>query len=197
MLGSRYSPNSKIAQTYTLWSIFGPRLPSRLFGTTTLNYKRAPHTATDAAGRTLNVGSLSYGCPPHDTPKEGKEAMPNDTITSSARPPKGNWPLVKRRGRAGGEQPLESTPKTLVQLNGQPGMLPRHAASDEAKLDHEGGRRGSGWSLGPFGISDYDGPETIRFRKYATGTHVLLREIGVETGATPREVIWTKNKANL
>jgi polyhydroxyalkanoate synthase len=53
------------------------------------------------------------------------------------------------------------------------------------------------WSLGPFGICDFDGPETVRLRKYATGTHVLLEEIGVETGATPREVVWTKNKAKL
>lgn len=51
--------------------------------------------------------------------------------------------------------------------------------------------------LGPFGICDYDGPETVRLRKYATGTHLLLEEIGVETGATPREVVWTKNKAKL
>jgi polyhydroxyalkanoate synthase subunit PhaC len=42
------------------------------------------------------------------------------------------------------------------------------------------------------GLSDYDGPETIRMRKYATGTHVLLEEIGVETEPTPREVVWTK-----
>lgn len=53
------------------------------------------------------------------------------------------------------------------------------------------------WSLGPFGICDYDGPETVRLRKYATGTHVLLEEIEVKTGATPREVVWTKNKAKL
>jgi len=53
------------------------------------------------------------------------------------------------------------------------------------------------WSLGPFGICDYDGPETVRLRKYATGTHLLLEEIGVETGATSREVVWTKNKAKL
>jgi polyhydroxyalkanoate synthase len=54
-----------------------------------------------------------------------------------------------------------------------------------------------GWSLPPLGICDYDGPETIRLRKYATGTQVLLQEIGVETEATPREVVWTKNKARL
>ena len=53
------------------------------------------------------------------------------------------------------------------------------------------------WSRGLFGICDYDGPETIRLRKYATGTHVLLEEIGIETGVTPREVVWTKNKAKL
>ncbi|QIN81486.1 alpha/beta fold hydrolase [Rubrobacter tropicus] len=54
-----------------------------------------------------------------------------------------------------------------------------------------------GWGLGPLGICNYDGPETIRARKYATGTHVLLREVGVETGATPREVVWSRNKARL
>jgi polyhydroxyalkanoate synthase len=63
--------------------------------------------------------------------------------------------------------------------------------------DHNGSSRIVEWSLGTFGISDYDGPETVRFRKYATGTHVLVEEIGVETGATPREVLWTKNKAKL
>ena len=54
-----------------------------------------------------------------------------------------------------------------------------------------------GWSLGSFGICNYDGPETIRARKYATGTHVLLQEIGVETGVTPREVVWSRNKTRL
>jgi polyhydroxyalkanoate synthase subunit PhaC len=52
-------------------------------------------------------------------------------------------------------------------------------------------------SLGPFEIFDYDDPVTIRMRKYATGTHVLLEEIGVETEATPREVVWTRNKTKL
>ncbi len=52
-------------------------------------------------------------------------------------------------------------------------------------------------SLGPFEVSDYDDPVTIRMRKYATGTHVLLEEIGVETEATPRKVVWTKNKTKL
>ena len=73
----------------------------------------------------------------------------------------------------------------------------RDLAASAALADHDGGARTGGWSLGPLGLSDYDGPETIRMRKYATGTHVLLEELGVETGATPREVVWTKNKARL
>src|SRR3712207_6841352 len=76
-------------------------------------------------------------------------------------------------------------------------MILDRAASGKAEPDHRGGGRTDDWSLGPFGICDYDGPETVRFRKYATGTHVLLEEIGVETGVTPREVVWTKNKARL
>jgi len=51
--------------------------------------------------------------------------------------------------------------------------------------------------FGPFKISDYDDPVSIRARKYVTGTHVMLREIEVETAATPREVVWGKNKARL
>jgi hypothetical protein len=63
--------------------------------------------------------------------------------------------------------------------------------------DHGASSRIDEWSLGPFGICDYDGPETVRLRKYATGTHLILEEIGVETGVTSREVDWTKNKAKL
>ena len=67
----------------------------------------------------------------------------------------------------------------------------------EAKLDHEVRGHVDGIGLGALGILDYDGPETIRIRKYATGTHILLEELGVQTGATPREVVWTKNRARL
>ena len=66
-----------------------------------------------------------------------------------------------------------------------------------AELDREGRGRVDAGGLRPRAILDYDGPETIRIRKYATGTHVLLEELGVETGATPREVVWTKNRARL
>ena len=76
-------------------------------------------------------------------------------------------------------------------------MILDRAASGKVESDHKGGSRIVEWSLGPFGICDYDGPETVRLRKYATGTHLLLEEIEVETGATPREVVWTKNKAKL
>ena len=70
-------------------------------------------------------------------------------------------------------------------------------ASGVVKPDHRASSIMDEWSLGPFGICDYDGPETVRLRKYATGTHLLLEEIGIETGATSREVVWTKNKAKL
>lgn len=62
---------------------------------------------------------------------------------------------------------------------------------------YDGAGPAGGLGFGPMGISNYDGPETIRARKYATGTHVLLQEIGAETGVTPREVVWSKNKARL
>src|SRR3712207_7258836 len=71
------------------------------------------------------------------------------------------------------------------------------AASGKVEPGHRGSSRMDEWSLGPFGICDYDGPETIRLRKYATGTHVLLEKIEVETGVTSRQVVWTKNKAKL
>ena len=80
-------------------------------------------------------------------------------------------------------------------------MIQDRAASGEAKLDHEGGGQVNGFGLGPFvgplGIFDYDDPVSIRARKYTSGTHVLLEEIGVQTGVTPNEVVWTKNKARL
>ena len=76
-------------------------------------------------------------------------------------------------------------------------MIFDRVASGNVDPDHGASSRIDEWSLGPFGICDYDGPETIRLRKYATGTHLLLEEIGVETGVTSREVVWTKNKAKL
>ncbi len=48
-----------------------------------------------------------------------------------------------------------------------------------------------------FGVDSYDNPETIRFKKYATGAHIVLRGTEVRTGQTPREVAWQKDKARL
>ncbi len=49
----------------------------------------------------------------------------------------------------------------------------------------------------PFRISSYDNPESIRFRKYTTGTPLALEGAVVEAGLTPKETVWTKNKAKL
>src|SRR5215217_1348727 len=54
-----------------------------------------------------------------------------------------------------------------------------------------------GWDKTPFEVSDYDNPETLRFRKYATGAHLLLEADPPETGRTPREVVWRRNKSRL
>ncbi len=53
-----------------------------------------------------------------------------------------------------------------------------------------------GWGKTLFEIGDYDNPETVRFRKYATGAHLLATH-PPEVGQTPKEVIWEKNKARV
>jgi polyhydroxyalkanoate synthase subunit PhaC len=53
------------------------------------------------------------------------------------------------------------------------------------------------WSRTPFEISSYDNPETIRFRKYATGTHLIVHGTEVEASQTPKEAVWQKNEARL
>jgi polyhydroxyalkanoate synthase len=52
-------------------------------------------------------------------------------------------------------------------------------------------------SFMPFDVHDYDNPETVRFRKYATGAHTVLRRTEVRTGQTPREVVWKRDHARL
>src|ERR671932_2806859 len=49
----------------------------------------------------------------------------------------------------------------------------------------------------PFEISSYDNPETIRFRKYATGTHLVVHGTEVATGLSPKEVVWQRGEAKL
>ena len=46
-------------------------------------------------------------------------------------------------------------------------------------------------------VEDRDNPETIRLKKYATGAHLFLEEDPIETGGTPKETVWTRNKARL
>jgi polyhydroxyalkanoate synthase len=92
---------------------------------------------------------------------------------------------------------VTTTIKTATRGTEQSSMILKHAATGKVEPDHGGSSWMDQWSLGPFGICDYDGPETIRLRKYATGTHVLLEELGIETGVTPKEVVWARNKAKL
>jgi polyhydroxyalkanoate synthase len=49
----------------------------------------------------------------------------------------------------------------------------------------------------PLGVDSYDNPETIRFKKYATGLQLILQESRIETGQSPKEVVWAKGKAKL
>jgi polyhydroxyalkanoate synthase subunit PhaC len=49
----------------------------------------------------------------------------------------------------------------------------------------------------PLGVDSYDNPETIRFKKYATGAHIILQRNGVQTGRTPKGVVWQKDKVKL
>lgn len=52
-------------------------------------------------------------------------------------------------------------------------------------------------STTPFAVDRYDNPETTRLRKYATGAHLILQVSEIETGRTPREVVWQEDKARL
>jgi polyhydroxyalkanoate synthase len=53
------------------------------------------------------------------------------------------------------------------------------------------------WKLAPFGVDDHDNPETLRFKKYATGAHLVLQGDGIQTGQTTKEVVWEKDKVRL
>jgi polyhydroxyalkanoate synthase len=55
----------------------------------------------------------------------------------------------------------------------------------------------TGRSATPLGVHDYDNPETIRFKKYATGLQLILQGTRIETGQTPKVVVWTRRKARL
>ena len=55
----------------------------------------------------------------------------------------------------------------------------------------------TGWGKLPLEIRDYDNPETVRARMYATGAQLLSAVRLPEVGQTPREVIWEKNRAKV
>jgi len=54
-----------------------------------------------------------------------------------------------------------------------------------------------GWGNLPLEIRDYDNPETVRARKYATGAQLLSAAQLPEVGQTPREVVWEKGRAKV
>jgi polyhydroxyalkanoate synthase subunit PhaC len=47
------------------------------------------------------------------------------------------------------------------------------------------------------GVDDYDNPETIRFKKYATGLQLISDGTRIQVGQTPGKVIWAKGRARL
>ena len=77
------------------------------------------------------------------------------------------------------------------------GVIRDLAAPENGKMERSPVDRFGACLPGPLKLNDYDDPVTIRARKYATGTHVLVNEIEVETGATPKEVVWQDGKASL
>ena len=55
----------------------------------------------------------------------------------------------------------------------------------------------TGWGKLALEIRDYDNPETVRARKYATGAQLLSAVRVPEVGRTTREVVWEKNRAKV
>jgi polyhydroxyalkanoate synthase len=55
----------------------------------------------------------------------------------------------------------------------------------------------TGWDKLPLEIRDYDNPETVRVRKYATGAQLLSAVRLPEVGQTTREVVWEKGRAKV
>jgi polyhydroxyalkanoate synthase subunit PhaC len=46
-------------------------------------------------------------------------------------------------------------------------------------------------------VENHDNPETIRLKKYVAGAHLVPEAVLPEVGRTPKELVWTKNKARL
>jgi len=53
------------------------------------------------------------------------------------------------------------------------------------------------WTPTLFRIDSYDNPETSRFRKYVTGTPLVLEGVSVKTGRTPKGTVWSRGPAKL
>lgn len=43
----------------------------------------------------------------------------------------------------------------------------------------------------------WDNPANVRARKYATGTHLVMEFVDVRTAASPKDVVWEKDRARL
>lgn len=54
-----------------------------------------------------------------------------------------------------------------------------------------------GSSMIPCGVDRYDNPETIRVKKYLMGSYLMLEALAIETGRTPKEVVWAQDKVRL
>lgn len=49
----------------------------------------------------------------------------------------------------------------------------------------------------PTRIQHWDNPESVRIRKYLTGTNLLVETIGADVWASPSSVTWSRGKASL
>lgn len=89
-------------------------------------------------------------------------------------------------------------PDTTMRISGSPTTRPAPTGRGRPRTRRSDGRvPAAGPGLGPLGVNDLDGPESIRMRAYATGTHVALREIDVTTNAAPRDVVWSTGTTRL
>lgn len=49
----------------------------------------------------------------------------------------------------------------------------------------------------PTRIQRWDNPESVRIRKYLTGTNLLVDAVGIDVGASPKSLTWSRGKARL
>ncbi len=51
--------------------------------------------------------------------------------------------------------------------------------------------------LNPLAVQRWDNPETVRFRKYVTGSSLLLHVVDIEVGRTRKKLLWERGKVRL